>query len=157
MNADNCGQVETLLGAYVDSELDAKTSLEISLHLRECPACATLFAEETAWQQRLQAALNEGRTTEGLWETIEERVRGSGRSQSAPVRPKSASAARDWRYWLWPSPRLYAGLAAAWALILGVQMRTGEPGHRGASATPETPAALIEQRHLLAELLGTHV
>jgi hypothetical protein len=61
---------------------------------------------------------------------------------------------RGLRYWLWPSPRLYAGLAAAWALIIGIQIGIREPGPVSAPPAPETRTALAEQRHLLAELLG---
>ena len=40
-----CDEAQTLHGPYLDSELDAKTSLEIQQHLKMCPACARLFAE----------------------------------------------------------------------------------------------------------------
>jgi hypothetical protein len=72
----------------------------------------------------------------------------------AAAAPQDACPTRHWRYWLWPSPRLYVGLAAAWGLILTVQVGTREPGRGEVVSTPETRAALIEQRHLLAELLG---
>ncbi len=41
-----CDEVQTMHGPYLDSELDAKTTLEIEQHLAACPACARLFAEE---------------------------------------------------------------------------------------------------------------
>jgi len=40
-----CDEVQTLHGPYLDSELDAKNSLEIQQHLKTCPGCARLFAE----------------------------------------------------------------------------------------------------------------
>ncbi|MBE7503133.1 MAG: zf-HC2 domain-containing protein [Verrucomicrobiales bacterium] len=154
MNTNDCRDVETLLGPYLDSELDAKTSLEVSLHLKACPACAARVAEEAAWQQKLKVALNEGPLAPGLWPPIEARVR-SARPPTLVARVADAAApARHWRYWLWPSPRLYAGLAAVWTLILGVQLSTRDPGPAGGAFTSESRTALIEQRHLLAELLG---
>lgn len=155
MNPNDCRDVEALLGPYLDSELDAKTSLEVSLHLKACPACAGRIAEEAAWQQKLKTALNAGSLAPGLWGPIEECVR-SARPPTLVARVADAAApARHWRYWLWPSPRLYAGLAAAWTLILGVQWSTRDPGPAGGALTSESRTALIEQRHLLAELLGT--
>ena len=46
-----CDEVQTMQGPYLDSELDAKTTLEIEHHLAVCPACAHLFAQE----QKLEA------------------------------------------------------------------------------------------------------
>lgn len=37
----NCHDVEGLLGAYADGELDVVRSLDTEAHLRECPDCAT--------------------------------------------------------------------------------------------------------------------
>lgn len=163
MNTSDCQDVQALLGAYLDSELDARTSLEIGLHVKACPACAARLAEETAWDRELKARLTATPTTEGLWGPIEERVRDA--SPLAPPEPAAAEITvrsraplgRGWRYWLWPSPRLYAALATAWVVILVVQLGLREPARPDARAGREISTALIEQRHLLAELLGTTV
>jgi len=42
----NCHEIQSLTGPYLDSELDAKTSLGIQQHLAACPACARRFAAE---------------------------------------------------------------------------------------------------------------
>ena len=55
-----CDEVQTLHGPYLDSELDARTSLEIELHLKACPHCARLFAEEERLEARIKAGLNQG-------------------------------------------------------------------------------------------------
>ena len=52
-----------LQGPYLDSELDAKTTLEIEQHLAGCPACARLFAEEQKLEARMKAGLNRGPRT----------------------------------------------------------------------------------------------
>ena len=50
-----CDEVQSLQGPYLDSELDARTSLEIEQHLKACPECARLFAEEEKLEARIKA------------------------------------------------------------------------------------------------------
>ena len=38
-----CNEVRNLVLGYLDSELDARTSQEIQLHLQSCPECAQIF------------------------------------------------------------------------------------------------------------------
>ena|SRR6266851_5497352 len=63
-----------------------------------------------------------------------------------------------WREWLWPCPQAWAGLAAAWVLILALNAATREPVQVDtAQSTPparEVFRALKERRRLLAELAG---
>ncbi len=63
-----------------------------------------------------------------------------------------------WREWLWPSPRAWAGLAAAWVIILALNTArlTTPAGVASVSPPPsrEMIMALSEQRRELAELLG---
>jgi hypothetical protein len=63
-----------------------------------------------------------------------------------------------WREWLWPSPRAWAGLAAAWVIILALNTtRLATPvGVASVSPPPsrEMIMALSAQRRELAELLG---
>jgi hypothetical protein len=63
-----------------------------------------------------------------------------------------------WREWLWPSPRAWAGLAAAWVIILSLNTaRLATPaGVANGSPLPsrEMIMALSAQRRELAELLG---
>lgn len=64
-----------------------------------------------------------------------------------------------WRELIWPSRRIWAGLAVAWLLILGLNMASSEPAPRVVSkAEPragEEVRALIEQRRMLAQLIGS--
>ena len=69
-----CEEVQSLHGPYLDSELDARTSLEIEQHLKSCPDCARLFAEEQKLEARLKAGLTRGSRTPALWEQIERAV-----------------------------------------------------------------------------------
>ncbi len=67
-----------------------------------------------------------------------------------------------WRVWLerlsWPAPCAWAGLAAAWMVILALNVATHEPAAPAQYASqgqPTSPAArelLREQQHLFAEL-----
>jgi hypothetical protein len=64
-----------------------------------------------------------------------------------------------WRELLWPCPQAWAGLAAAWVLILALNAVTREPVQVAtAQSTPparELLMALKERRRLLAELAGS--
>jgi hypothetical protein len=60
--------------------------------------------------------------------------------------------------WLWPSPYAWAALAAAWLLIIGLNLaaqsdRIASPNHSGPTASSsDILAVLVEQRRLLDEL-----
>ena len=73
-----CPEARKLLAAHLDSELDARTSLEIEEHLKACDECAGLFAAERKFDQRLSGALKAGSRTEGLWENVEAAIGGEG-------------------------------------------------------------------------------
>src|SRR5438132_13442767 len=75
-----CNEIRNLVLAYLDSELDAKTSQEIQLHLQTCTECAQLFERERKFNERLFGALRVGQPTPALWEQIESRVRPQRRS-----------------------------------------------------------------------------
>src|SRR5439155_5571759 len=75
-----CNEIRNLVLAYLDSELDAKTSQEIQLHLQTCAECAELFAREEKFNERLFGALRAGQPAPALWEQIESRLRPQRRS-----------------------------------------------------------------------------
>ena len=59
---------------------------------------------------------------------------------------------------LWPHPAAWAGLAAAWVVILGLNLATQNTtvriARRGVSPPPQVFMAFQEQQRLLSELLG---
>lgn len=64
-----------------------------------------------------------------------------------------------WRELFWPVPQAWAGLAAIWLVILGVNFATQDPAPRDfarhvAPATPLMRELLKEQHQLFAELIG---
>lgn len=63
-----------------------------------------------------------------------------------------------WRELLWPCPQAWAGLAAVWVVILGLNWMNdwpanGHPLQARRELTPEERMAFIEQQQLLARLL----
>ncbi|NQU09944.1 hypothetical protein HQ590_04070 [bacterium] len=64
-----------------------------------------------------------------------------------------------WRELVWPSRRVWAGLACAWLLILGLNAASSVPGPRGASPVGAPSVAdlraIREQRQMLTQLMGT--
>jgi anti-sigma factor RsiW len=80
-----CHEARQFLGAYLDSELDAKTTQEIESHLENCRDCAAVFAAEEKLDARLLATLRQGQRTPEIWDSVEARIR----------------PARYWRTWRW--------------------------------------------------------
>ena len=72
-----CHEARQFLGAYLDSELDTKTTQEIESHLENCPDCAAVFAAEQKLDARILTTLRQGQRTQALWETMEARIKPS--------------------------------------------------------------------------------
>jgi anti-sigma factor RsiW len=70
-----CVEVRKLVRPYLDSELDAKTSLEVEQHLESCAECAGLFEAEKEFDERLGKALSKGERTSALWQRIESQIK----------------------------------------------------------------------------------
>jgi anti-sigma factor RsiW len=71
----NCPEARKLLRLYLDSELDAKATQEIELHLESCVECAGLFAAEEQVENRLAEVLRRGRRSASLWDGVEAQIR----------------------------------------------------------------------------------
>lgn len=174
----SCDETQALIGPYLDSELDVRTTGEIQQHLGACPACARALAAEQHTLARLSAALRRGEPTPTLWDQAEQLVRKAARADAAttaetsradlepePDIPQRARVRQPaqcwWRTWLWPSPQFYGVVAAVWACILALNLLTGDlaeavrrsPPHQP-SQSPDATRAFAEQRRELAELLG---
>jgi anti-sigma factor RsiW len=167
----NCHDIQNLYDPYLDSELDARTAAEIERHLRCCPECARLVAEEEKLEASLKAGLSRGERTPALWEQIEQSVAAVGRATARPLPtspgPRAAawlgmvSALRQqiracWRRSRWA----WSGLAAAWALILGLNFTAREPATlvvaaQSAPSLSEIRLACQQKRLLMADLSVT--
>ncbi len=53
-----CGELREYLFAFLDSELDAARSMEVQLHLEQCPACAREVEIERAIRRTLDSLLS---------------------------------------------------------------------------------------------------
>jgi anti-sigma factor RsiW len=80
-----CDEVQPLQGAYLDSELDARTTLEIQQHLKSCAECADLFGEERELEACITAGLRQGERTGELWARIERSVAAAAADPRARV------------------------------------------------------------------------
>ena len=156
----NCDEVRPLHDAYLDSELDAKTTLEIQQHAATCAECARRLAAEAKLDARLLAGLRQGQRTAALWEQVERRVVAAAKPGAAP-RPSGwlSTINSQVSALLWPHPKAWAGLAALWVVILAVNFATRETAptleaRRFTPLTPETQRLLKQQGQLLAELSG---
>jgi anti-sigma factor RsiW len=162
-----CDQVQTLHGPYLDSELDARTSLEIQQHLATCPACAHLFAEQEKLEARITAGLNRGPRTVALWEQIEREVvvassaprLRSRAHDSDPVGCQgvleilSARLRSGWQASRWA----WGGLAAVWMVILALNFAGRESDttlvtRREVPSASEMRLALKQRQLLMADL-----
>ena len=163
-----CDEVQPLHGPYLDSELDARTTLEIQEHLKACPDCTRLFAAEEKLEAQIRAGLNQGPRTAALWEQIERAVVTGAQSGSRP-RPRACdSQPAAWQaFWSalgaqFPagfrrSPKAWCGLAALWVMILTLNFaahETDTPLVAGKQLPPaaEVRFAVKQQRLLMAEL-----
>ena len=162
-----CDEVKAMQGAYLDSELDAKTTLEVAVHLRACAECARLFAEEQKLEARLRNGLSRGQRTAALWEQIAHSVvtaaPSAARREPATRHSRSAGwctvltalvepLAAGWRRSCW----VWSGLAAVWVVIVGLNLAAREP-KTAAARTRLPPAsevrfAVQQKQSLLADL-----
>lgn len=100
-----CNEIRNLVVPYLDSELDAKTSQEIQLHLQTCAECAQLFEHEEKFNDRLSATLRAGQLSPALWEKIE--------SQLLPKR-RAIWFFRHWKILSGSAISLVVALAMVW-------------------------------------------
>jgi anti-sigma factor RsiW len=159
-----CDEVQTLHGPHLDSELDARTSLEIEQHLKACPGCASFFAEEEKLEVRIKAGLRQVPRTPALWAQIERGVASAASSASRSRPPVHVSQPVGWpavlgALWAqlragWQASRwAWTGLAAAWVVILVLNGVAREPDAPLAAGKQLPPVAevrfAVEQKHLL--------
>ena len=155
-----CEELQSLYGAYLDSELDARTTLEIQQHLAVCPDCARAFAAEAKIEARITTGLKRGERTPSVWDKIEQQVMTSAEAKSRRrAAPQVSRPMPWWRESLWPSPQAWAGLAALWVVLAGVSFAMREPAsvaaaHQVRPPSPELRLVLQQQTQMLAELGG---
>jgi hypothetical protein len=103
----DCNQIEELLCASADGELDSELSEQVQKHVKECPRCAALLAEYLAMNEAL--AKMQLQAPDDLCD----KVMAAGREQTAPV-TKPARGVRLGRVASW------IGVAVAAVLCVSV-------------------------------------
>lgn len=163
-----CDEVQPLQGAYVDSELDARTTLEVQEHLKSCHECARLFVEEQQFEAWMTSGLKQGQRSVWLWEELERAVAQPARVPK-PQQSSPGSALHDpWTALLgalatqlrvvWSqTPHAWAGIAVAWLLILFMNLATRNAeqmpvAQQAGPSTSEMRFALKQKQLLMAEL-----
>jgi anti-sigma factor RsiW len=101
-----CEEVRRYAGAYLDSELDPKTSLEVARHLDGCAECKTRFEAEGNMERALAKELARPEPgDDATWERALRRAQGSRSGR--------------WRWAAGASGGLAAAGALVWLLALG--------------------------------------
>jgi hypothetical protein len=84
----------------------------------------------------------------------------SAQAASPHVSRLTPHAVAWWHEWLWPSPQAWAGLAAVWMILLGLNAMapggSGDVAKRSPSHSAETETTLAAQRRELARLLDNN-
>ena len=73
-----CDDILPLLMAYLDSELDVRSNMEVGEHLGLCEACCRRFAAEAEVERGLLAPLHEEAMPEEVWVRIQITIRRVG-------------------------------------------------------------------------------
>jgi anti-sigma factor RsiW len=163
-----CEELQPLQGPYLDSELDADTTLAVQQHLGACADCARVFAEQEKLQARMTDGLKRGERTAALWERVEQAVLASAspaprselptrRFPPAGWRATLSMLARQLGAGLRSSDGAWAGLAAVWAVIVALNFaapETSAPLAAGPAAPsgPEMRFAAAQKQLLMTEL-----
>ncbi|MEO6784593.1 MAG: zf-HC2 domain-containing protein [Chthoniobacteraceae bacterium] len=81
-----CEEAAMLMEAYLDSELDARGSAEVAVHLESCRECADAFAAARSGNTRvnefLRAEPDEAGDSAELWRGIEHRLTAAARPRA---------------------------------------------------------------------------
>lgn len=89
-----CAEVRNLTLPYLDSELDARDSREVELHIHACDGCRRIYAVEEQFGLKLSTALKKTDRSLGLWEKIEAAV--SNNPVEVPAASASDKVRRSW-------------------------------------------------------------
>jgi anti-sigma factor RsiW len=114
----NCKQLETLVAAYADGEVDALRNYSIKKHLRGCAGCAARLDSIRALGARIRAEVPYFVASPAL----HARVRATVGAVRASMPPRSKPAGDRWR---WLTGGVLAGcMASVFAWVLGTAVLT---------------------------------
>ena len=89
----NCHDAQSLMHGYLDRELDLAGSLQCEQHVRECPACARMLAEQRTMQAELKADALYYRAPDTLRDRLRSTLKKQGGARVARFPWRSLAAA----------------------------------------------------------------
>ncbi|HSE88410.1 MAG TPA: anti-sigma factor [Candidatus Binatia bacterium] len=134
----DCKNAQTLLGGYLDRELDVVRTLEIEDHLHGCAVCSQSYKDHQVLSEGLRTGSVYFKAPADLQKRIQRSVRQAAKAESAP----------RWLSWSWV--RIAAPMAAAALVLL-----TLVPFLRGPS-TEEILAREVVSSHVRS-LMANHL
>lgn len=111
-----CQDCERYLEAFLDQELGVKESLDMQVHLRECPACMELAEAERACRRFVREHVSEVPLPDAVKLKMIRRAMDGVTGRTAAAQPRTT-----WWEWLgtWIRPKDFAlGMASAAAVLL---------------------------------------
>lgn len=115
----NCPDVQALVHAHVDKELDLLKSIEVERHLDACEQCAHIYQQQATLRSLLQEHTPDFSEPESLRARIESSLPARGAGEK--VKP---------RLWNWPSiaAALTVAVVVTWALTYFLTRTPAEEG-----------------------------
>jgi anti-sigma factor RsiW len=89
----NCHDAQTMMHPYLDGELDPDSTLQYEQHVRGCPACDAILAEQKGLQTAMKADALYYKAPEALRERLRSSVRPASGGRPAPFRWRLVAAA----------------------------------------------------------------
>ncbi len=113
----SCTEIQNLVHASVDGELDLVRSIEIERHLHECEACARVHQAQQGLKQQFRDAPLRFRSPVGLRRNIQQTLR-----QTIPAAVPSRTWP-GWGAWSWAGAAAVVLLAAVLGIVFGHILR----------------------------------
>jgi hypothetical protein len=151
----SCEQCRQWWSPYLDSELDAGNTFEVSEHLRNCAACRDRFEREAFIDDWLRAKLRSTTMPEDLWSSLCHNVRSEAETPQSSSTPQSPSR-------LAPvtrrAPAIRRSLAMAASIVIlmfaGVYYATTQRwAAPAADQSVATPTPVVAAKSSITELL----
>src|SRR5215813_4933142 len=108
----NCDEIQDLMHAYIDAELDLVRSLELERHLRDCPACSSAHQSLKVLRNGIAVLYHQppAHLQKRITSTIRNEARAKGKAGVWPWRFVAVAASVALVVFLsWSAFRLFSG------------------------------------------------